>query len=643
MPKALLFCVAHSKAFSFENQLKLHSSFLILFLISSTSVNAVPTSENGESQLYPNSISNSEISFSINKFTYKEGDIIDVFGIVTNYKSGARVYINSFDPNEEMTSQVDISPINSGEFTVPLDILREIISGQYRLEAQYGKEGQIVKINFSVDGPNNDTVSILPRSSVQDLQIHFEPQHVTVEAGKPISWINKDSVVHTITSGKSVTGQKMFSDGAFASGIIVPSETFEISLNQGNYTYFCSLHPWFLGSITVTPSTSIQQEPGQTQQPEEESVEYTMVSDAEDTNSWTLTTCDNCTSSINSSRDKKQGSASTELSVHGSKKSSGPRTTFNLNFVPIDFLLFKSLSIWIKTTGNAQDDSVIGLIDSNGKFGILSYFNSDSFPLWHEWNLPIKFLDSEEGFNPNSITVLSIRSPEGESLKEKQLVVLLDDIKLKKLSEARLAKGTQPYLTIKTDRDTYTVSEAVIVYGDIKLREADLPVTFQVLAPNQNLVLINQVVPNPNNSYNFTIPLSGPQFTTMGLYKITTQYGVQKYKAETYFTLLSLLPPPPFAIADEVLLQIWNERTDLQAQFPEAAQGNLENLKTWARNIGWNEDQRLSALIPEGQTPAYGIKPKDDNTITLLIILGIIGLAVAIIIITRVFNSSSRA
>lgn len=71
-----------------------------------------------------------------------------------------------------------------------------------------------------------------------------------------------------------------------------------------------------------------------------------------------------------------------------------------------------------------------------------------------------------------------------------------------------------------------------------------------------------------------------------------------------------------FQIEDHVLLTIWAERQDLQSLYPEVTKGNLENLRLWAEIIGWNEDPRLSQLIPSGANPKYDDVEIDEQKIT---------------------------
>src|SRR5207245_7463696 len=72
-------------------------------------------------------------------------------------------------------------------------------------------------------------------------------------------------------------------------------------------------------------------------------------------------------------------------------------------------------------------------------------------------------------------------------------------------------------------------------------------------------------------------------------------------------TRLSVLIPPGKSPSylDSVLVSIWKDRKDLQKSYPEVAKGKLGNLTQWAIKTGWNQDQRLSLLIPPGKSPSY--------------------------------------
>jgi len=76
----------------------------------------------------------------------------------------------------------------------------------------------------------------------------YIPYHVTVSAGEEITWSNDDSAAHTVTSGTPTDGP----DGNFDSSLFMAGGTFSVTLDSaGEYPYFCMVHPWMTGIITV--------------------------------------------------------------------------------------------------------------------------------------------------------------------------------------------------------------------------------------------------------------------------------------------------------------------------------------------------------------------------------------------------------
>jgi len=297
--------------------------------------------------------------------------------------------------------------------------------------------------------------------------------------------------------------------------------------------------------------------------------------------------------------------------VSGNKDSDGPRASFDLELEPLDISEMESLSLWIKTKGSTLHDSHIVLVDSMGNSRSLKIFYATSFPQWTKLDLNLDEFDLEDsGFNENSVAEFSIRSPWGAFMKSLQMEIFLDDIKMTK-QIVSLDEPETKYLTVSTNKDAYYAPEPISVSGQITSRESDLPVTIQVFNMQQELVQIEQFVPNPDNTFNFTISTVGKQFQKEGVYHIKAQYGVQEHTAGWAF---SMLISSPFPVPNDILLEIWNSRQDLQITLPEVSGGNFENLKEWAQKTGWNQDERLSALIPEGKTPDY-MKPTQPEVI----------------------------
>lgn len=75
----------------------------------------------------------------------------------------------------------------------------------------------------------------------------YSPSKVTTAVGNTITWINEDSGFHTVTSGYYDS-----SDGMFDSGHIDPGKTFSYTFaKSGDFHYYCNLHPWMEGTVTV--------------------------------------------------------------------------------------------------------------------------------------------------------------------------------------------------------------------------------------------------------------------------------------------------------------------------------------------------------------------------------------------------------
>ena len=100
-------------------------------------------------------------------------------------------------------------------------------------------------------GPKTVTISNAPGSSVpgcEETNECYIPASVTVNKGDTIVWSNDDTAAHTVTSGTPTDGP----DGVFDSGLLMVGTTFEIVADtSGTYDYFCMVHPWMVGQITV--------------------------------------------------------------------------------------------------------------------------------------------------------------------------------------------------------------------------------------------------------------------------------------------------------------------------------------------------------------------------------------------------------
>lgn len=78
--------------------------------------------------------------------------------------------------------------------------------------------------------------------TVQLKNFSFNPDTLTVKKGTTVTFMNSDSVTHTVTSD----------DGSFDTGNISSGASQTVTFSKtGTYTYHCSIHPMMKGTIVV--------------------------------------------------------------------------------------------------------------------------------------------------------------------------------------------------------------------------------------------------------------------------------------------------------------------------------------------------------------------------------------------------------
>lgn len=76
--------------------------------------------------------------------------------------------------------------------------------------------------------------------SIQDF--FFSPAQITVQPGTTVTWMNNGQAPHTVTAD----------DGSFDSETLQPGQSFSFTFaNAGTFSYFCEIHPFMTGSVTV--------------------------------------------------------------------------------------------------------------------------------------------------------------------------------------------------------------------------------------------------------------------------------------------------------------------------------------------------------------------------------------------------------
>lgn len=114
-----------------------------------------------------------------------------------------------------------------------------------------GNESLTVLIPKGAANPEVDITKLTPRQ-------WYIPSQITINQNDTVTWINKDTEGHTVTSGQGdgleslVNKKQGTKNGIFDSGMFKPRTNWTHQFERpGAFTYFCTIHPWMEGSIIV--------------------------------------------------------------------------------------------------------------------------------------------------------------------------------------------------------------------------------------------------------------------------------------------------------------------------------------------------------------------------------------------------------
>jgi nitrite reductase (NO-forming) len=118
-------------------------------------------------------------------------------------------------------------------------------------------------ISNTTSAASNNTVSA-SNYTVLIVNYAYSPADLTVPVGATVTWVNQDSVGHTVTEGdpnspKQASLRMFDSSGEAATGkvaLIAAGESWSYTFTTpGTYEYYCIVHPYMAGHITVAPAS----------------------------------------------------------------------------------------------------------------------------------------------------------------------------------------------------------------------------------------------------------------------------------------------------------------------------------------------------------------------------------------------------
>ena len=111
--------------------------------------------------------------------------------------------------------------------------------------------------NNPVEENNDETTLVIKGDVVMPTKVSrpgceiddrcYVPSLILTKKGDSVTWVNEDSAFHSVTSGFYESPTELFD-----SGHLDPFESFVFTFDEvGDYDYFCTLHPWMKGQVTV--------------------------------------------------------------------------------------------------------------------------------------------------------------------------------------------------------------------------------------------------------------------------------------------------------------------------------------------------------------------------------------------------------
>jgi hypothetical protein len=146
-----------------------------------------------------------------------------------------------------------------------------------------------------------------------------------------------------------------------------------------------------------------------------------------------------------------------------------------------------------------------------------------------------------------------------------------------------LLPPTEAPIVVKIDKDRYNRGDIMIISGEVKSVVAGMPLTIQILDPDNNLVHIEQVSVAMDGRFSLSVKVDGPVWSIPGQYSLVAQYGFKHVSAIVNFEFE-------------------------QADVPAAGVFNVKDLSS-----GQNFD--LNYTISGGQVKSMVIDPQDISLV----------------------------
>jgi len=95
----------------------------------------------------------------------------------------------------------------------------------------------------------------------EEMNMCYMPYNAALDPGGEAMWHNIDTAAHTVTSGTPAGGDDV--GALFDSSLVMAGGMFSYKFEEaGTYDYFCMVHPWMTGIVTVSAEHDEMEEMG---------------------------------------------------------------------------------------------------------------------------------------------------------------------------------------------------------------------------------------------------------------------------------------------------------------------------------------------------------------------------------------------
>ncbi len=98
-----------------------------------------------------------------------------------------------------------------------------------------------------------------------------------------------------------------------------------------------------------------------------------------------------------------------------------------------------------------------------------------------------------------------------------------------------LSPPTEAQIVVKIDKDRYYLGDIMVISGEVKSIVTNMPLTIQILDPDNNLIHVEQILVAADGRFSLPIKIEGPLWNMPGKYSLVVQYGFKHVSAMVNF------------------------------------------------------------------------------------------------------------